>query len=194
MIEKQSLEQLYLKDKLSMIEIAAQLDCSVHKVVYWMDRHHMKRRTISDAIYLKNNPNGDPFCIKPIKSRADAKLLGLGLGLYWGEGTKANKYAVRLGNTDPALLNMFIRFLVELFGVDKKHLHFGLQIFTDIDTKVALEYWTDELGVNPSQFYKPTVTKSGSIGSYHQKSIYGVVTVYFHNKKLRDILVEMLPR
>lgn len=33
------------------------------------------------------------------------------------------------------------------------------------------------------------VTKSGSIGTYRSKNRYGVVTIYFGNTKLRDILV-----
>ncbi len=177
-----------------MQEIALELGCSVNKVVYWMDRYQIKRRTISDAIYNKHNPNGDPFDIKPIRNRSDAKLLGLGLGLYWGEGNKRNKYSVRLGNTDPALLNTFILFLTELCGVKRERLKFGLQIFSDTDPKVALDYWIQELNVRDSQFYKVTVTISGSVGTYRHKSSYGVVTVHFHNKKLRDIINAMLPR
>lgn len=159
-----------------------------------MDKHQIKRRTISEAIYQKANPNGDPFEIKPIKTIEDAKLFGLGVGLYWGEGTKANKYEVRLGNTDPDLLNNFIKFLVELFGIDKSRLKFGLQIFTDINQAEALNYWIEQLQVNQSQFYKVHVTISGSLGTYRKKSQYGVVTVHFHNKKLRDIMVGLLPR
>jgi len=152
-----------------------------------------ERRTISDAIYQKHNPNGDPFAIKPIKTKADAELFGMGLGLYWGEGTKASKYAVALGNTDPELLKTFIRYLVSLFAVEQDRLKFGLQIFTDINPNEALAYWCEKLDAKPSQFYKIHVTISGSLGTYRKKSRYGVVTVYFHNKKLRDILVSMLP-
>jgi len=177
-----------------MQEIAGELDCSLHKVTYYMDKYAIKRRSIGEAIYQKNHPDGDPFKIKSITSQADARLLGMGIGLYWGEGTKANEHSVRLGNTDPALLRMFMTFLIRLFGVDKEHLRFGLQIFTDIDPDEALVYWTQKLDVKPSQFYKVTVTISGSIGTYRKKSQYGVVTVHYHNKKLRDILVSMLPR
>jgi hypothetical protein len=164
---------------------------SVHKVTYWMDKHNIKRRSISDAIYLKNNPNGNPFTQKPIKTRADAELLGIGIGLYWAEGTRSNKHSVRLGNTDPVLLNTFMLFLTELFGVQKSDMRFGLQIFTDIDPQAALEYWTQELNVKASQFYKIIVTISGSLGTYRKKSAYGVVTVHYHNKKLRDVVVGM---
>lgn len=157
-----------------------------------MNKYRIKRRTISEAIYQKANPNGDPFTIKPIRTLSDAKLFGLGIGIYWGEGTKANKHSVRVGNTDPALLNVFIKFLVELFGIERSSLRYGLQVFTDIEPAVALEYWCNKLNAQPAQFHKVHVTPSGSLGTYIKKSKY--VVVYFHNKKLRDILVGLLPR
>ncbi|MFZ3009826.1 MAG: hypothetical protein WA030_02285 [Candidatus Microsaccharimonas sp.] len=159
-----------------------------------MHRYGINRHSISDAIYQQHNPDGDPFVIRDINTMELARLYGLGVGLYWGEGNKANKYAVRLGNTDPELLKVFMKFLVEVFGVKTDDMRFQLQTFTDIDTKLALQYWTKVLGVDKTQFYKVHVTISGSIGNYKKKSEYGVVTVYYHNKKLRDILVGMLPR
>lgn len=194
MITKEILNKLYCLDKLSMMEISKSLGCSHNQIVYWMKKHKIERRSISDAIYQQHNPNGDPFRIQPIDTIDKAKLFGLGIGLYWGEGNKANKYAVRLGNTDAELLNIFIKFLIELFGVERKDMRFQLQIFTDIDTDKALKYWTQVLSVDQSQFYKVHSTISGSIGTYKNKSKYGVVTVYYHNKKLRDILVGLLPR
>ncbi len=194
MIDSQLLERLYLQDGSSMMDISLKLGCSVHKVTYWMGRHGIKRRSISEAVYQKHNPDGDPFTIKPIKTRTDAKLLGLGLGLYWGEGTKANKHSVRLGNTDPELIKAFMKFLIELFGVKKEKLHFSLQIFSDTDPQEALNFWLRELEVEASQFGKIVVTISGSIGTYRHKNTRGVVTVHFHNKKLRDIIVGMLPK
>lgn len=125
---------------------------------------------------------------------ADAELMGMGLGLYWGEGDKANTYSLRLGNTDVNLIKTYIKFLTTLFGVRKNELKFGLQLFSDTKPEIALKYWTKELSVSVSQFYKITVTISGSLGTYRKKSKYGVITVYFHNKKLRDIIVNMLPR
>lgn len=188
------LENLYIQRHYSMQEIAMQHGCSLNKVVYWADKHGIKRRSISDAIYLRNNPNGDPFHIKKITTLEDAQLFGLGVGLYWGEGTKANNSSVRLGNTDPELLKAFMRFLTESCGVPKEKLKFGLQLFTDIDPEAALAYWMQQLEAKSSQFYKITVTISGSLGTYRKKSMYGVVTIYYHNKKLRDILVNFLPK
>lgn len=194
MIDRASLERLYLEDKLSMKSVAAALGCSQTKVQYWMNKYRIERRTISNAIYISHNPQGDPFVAAPIKTIEQAALHGLGIGLYWGEGNKANQYSVRLGNSDPELLKAFIRFLVELYGVDRGALRFGLQLFSDIDQETALAYWCQKLAMKPSQFYKITVTISGAIGTYRKKSQYGVVTVYYHNKKLRDVLVGLLPR
>lgn len=176
-----------------MNEIASRNGCSVNRVRYWMNKYGIERRGISDAIYLKNNPDGDPFTIKPISSIEDALLMGMGIGLFWGEGNKANKHSVRLGNSDPKLLMEFIRFLTDICGVKKDKLRFSLQIFSDMNPESALNYWAESLDVTQSQFYKITVTITGSIGTYRKKSPYGVLQVYFHNKKLRDTIVNMLP-
>lgn len=175
-----------------MKTVSAMLNCSVHKIEYWLKKYDLPRRSISEAIYLKHNPAGDPFSFQPPKTGEDHILFGIGIGLYWGEGTKANKHSVRLGNTDPELLKIFLKFLMRFFKVQRKDFHFGLQLFSDIDPKEALDFWLKELKIDSRQFYKITTTKSGSIGTYRTKSQYGVLTIYYHNRKLRDILVHLL--
>src|ERR1041385_8354584 len=118
-MEKSVLESKYLSGS-SMNEIAKELGCSVNRVKYWMDKHSIVRRNISDAIYAKHNPSGDPFDIKTVSSVEEALTMGVGIGLFWGEGNKADKYSVRLGNTNPALIKAFIKFLVEICGVKKE--------------------------------------------------------------------------
>ena len=193
-MEKRELVDLYVAKQLSSAQIAAELGCSVNKVNYWLAKHSIPKRSISDAIYAKYHPDGDPFRAAKIDTLEKAELYGMGLGLYWGEGTKANKHSIRLGNTDPHLLKMFIRFLVELYEINKHDLRFGLQVFSDISPNTSLEYWVSELGVSEKQFYKIHITPSSSIGTYRQKSQHGVITVYYHNKRLRDIIVNALPR
>jgi hypothetical protein len=192
-IDKKKLEILYFGKGKSMQDIAISLQCSLHKVKYWIDKHKIKTRSISDAIYLKQNPDGDPFTFRLPRNFEEAKLFGMGIGLYWGEGTKADKASVRLGNTDPELIKKFITFLVTFFGIEKQDLKFGLQIFTDIDVEEAMDFWRKKLIIQRSQFYKPIVTKSGSLGTYRKKSEYGVLTVMYHNTKLRNLLVSLVP-
>jgi hypothetical protein len=157
-----------------------------------MNKYDMKRRSWSEATYVKRNPHGDPFLFRRPRTVEEHKLLSLGLGLYWGEGTKASPSTIRLGNSDPRLVQVFMKFLIKIFGVKRGDLHFGLQIFTDIDPQEALDFWVKMLKVNKAQFQKPVVTISGSIGTYRKKSQYGVVTLHYNNKKARDLLMGML--
>jgi len=193
MISEKELILLYVTQKKSMAQISDILNCSVNKVSYWMKRYKIKRRSWSEATYLKRNPDGDPFKFRRPTTASENRLYGLGLGIYWGEGTKSNNHAIRLGNTDPQLLSKFISFLVTFFGIDKSDLRFGLQIFSDIQPRVALDFWSKILKVDKAQFQRPIITRSGSIGTYRKKSQYGVVTVHYNNKKARDILVGLLP-
>ncbi len=193
MIAKEKLETLYVKQGKSMKCIADILGCSLHRVNYWMQKYSIEIRSISDAIYLKNNPDGDPFIFHEPVTIKEWELYGFGLGLYWGEGTKADRGSVRLGNSDPGIIAKFMEFLIVIFKVKRKDFKFGLQLFTDVNKKEAMDFWTKCLRINERQFYKITVSPSVSQGTYRKKAKYGVLTVYYHNKKLRNLLVSLLP-
>ncbi|MBT9169132.1 MAG: hypothetical protein DDT19_02484 [Syntrophomonadaceae bacterium] len=188
-MNRKLLEQLYIRDKKSVHEIAKSFHCSDGKINYWLEKYLIPKRSISDAIYTKHNPNGDPFSSRNTQTNNDSFLFGLGLGLYWGEGTKKNLRTIRLGNTDPHLIRAFLIFLRKIYDIDDSKLRFALQIFTDMDQKKEEKFWRDFLNIDASQFYKTINTRSGSIGTYRAKSEHGVLTLYFGNKKLRDILI-----
>jgi len=176
-----------------MAEIAKRLGVGHSTVVYWMKKHHISRRSRSDAGYVKHNPNGDPFKIEEPKTLAGAELMGMGLGLYWGEGTKASKSQVRLGNTDPALIAKFIEFLEKTCGVKREKIRFWLQVFSDMHPEDTKRFWMARLNLRPEQFSKKIiVTPARSLGTYRKKSRYGVLTVYVSNVRLRNQLIELL--
>jgi len=193
MIERKFLEENYLEKNASMSEIANKLNCSVHKVEYWMKQYQIPRRNRSDANYVKYNPNGDPFTIKQDLSVDEVFLMGLALGIYWGEGNKRNVHSVRVGNTDPELIQTFTKFLRSICRVREDKIRFGLQLFSDIDENVAIQFWIDKLKIKRKQIL-PTVSRiqSGKIGTYKNKSNYGVMTVQVNNKKLRNWIIDQL--
>lgn len=192
MINKLILEELYFKKGMSMKDISEKLGCSVNKVSYWMKAHKLYRRSISESIYLLKNPNGDPFKFKEPKTKEENFLFGIGIGLYWGEGTKANKHSIRLGNTDPDLILTFIKFLEKFFSIKRNQLLFGLQIFNDIKSYQAKKFWLNYLSVSPNQFMKVTITKSVRKGTYKNKIKYGVLTLYFNNIKARNKMISLI--
>jgi hypothetical protein len=65
MISREFLLKMYSQGK-SMADIAKIKHVSIHKVNYWMDQFGIKRRSISEAIYKKRNPYGDPFEMKMV--------------------------------------------------------------------------------------------------------------------------------
>ena len=193
-LPKKELQYLYITKKYSTAHIAGLFRCSLRKVDYWLKRYFIPKRNISEAIYAKRNPKGDPFKIRLPDNMENAMLYGLGLGLYWGEGTKSNKNSIRLGNTDARLIKSFIQFLVKIYGIETKKLRFGLQIFNDVSARRALAYWRKELRATPRQFQKVVVSRVRGESSYKNKSKYGVLTIYFNNKRLRDILCTTIER
>src|ERR1700690_241208 len=98
-MDKDLLKKHYESGK-SMAEIATDLGFSVHKILYWMIKYEIPRRSRSEANYLKYNPGGDPFEIKNNLNSEELFLKGLGMGIYWGEGAKTSEHSLRVANTD----------------------------------------------------------------------------------------------
>lgn len=194
MIQAKDLKKYYLEKKLSSFEISKKFNCSVSGVNYWLEKYCIPKRNISDAIYHKRNPLGDPFSINVPKTNDDFFIYGLGLGLYWGEGNKRNTNSLRLANTDPKLVIKYIEFLKRVYKIEDKKLKFGLQVFGDVDDKWALDFWIKLLGVRREQFQKVVRTKKRGVGTYKHSAKYGVLIVYFNNKKLRDIICQAIEK
>lgn len=191
------LRDLYVNQGLSVAQAAKRLGCSQNRVNYWLRKYRIPKRTISDALYRRHNPDGNPFSISKIITVPQAILAGIGLGLYWGEGNKKNRNSIRLGNTDPLLIRKFVRFLRSSLGVPASKLRFGLQIFSDMKPATAVSFWVDILrgeGITKRQFQKPVVTPARSLGTYREKTKHGVLTVYCSNVKLKRILDDLLAK
>lgn len=188
MLDKKSLEVLYLKDKLSANKISKNLKCSASQVNYWLVKYNIPKRNISEAIYQLNNPKGDPFLFKNPKSLKKMFLFGLGLGLFWGEGSKRNLHAVRLSNSDPALVKHFIDFLTDIYNIDRKKLKFQLQTYDDLNHEELMCFWTKYLSIEKNQFYKTTILKRRGKGTYIKKMEYGVLILNFGNVRLRNLI------
>lgn len=193
-ITKEKLEKLYCREKRSSAEIARIFKCSENKINYWLKKYSIQKRSLSDAMYVKRNPKGDPFSVRYPKDKKESMLYGLGLGLYWGEGNKKDKHSIRLGNTDSKLIKKFIKFLKYFYKIPDKKFKFGLQVFSDMPPHKVLQFWVKELGFPKEQFGRVVVTPTRGIGTYREKSKYGVLTVYISNIKLRSILMKEIEK
>lgn len=192
-ISKDILIQLY-QNKLSMMEISKKLNCSLNKISYWMHKYKIPRRKISNALYIKNNPLGNPYKIKKIKLDNYSFLLGLGLGIYWGEGNKADKYSIRVGTSDPNMILTFRHFLITICSVKNEKFHYSLMCFKDTNPNTAAEFWAKKLKIKKIQLGKITQIASMGKGTYKKISKNGVCTIYVYNIKLKKWLMAELEK
>ena len=172
-ITKDLLASLYLSG-LSMMDIAQKYNVSHHIIAYHMEKFGIKRRSINDALYKKHNPKGDPFKIKLPASASEAKLFGLGLGIYWGEGNKADKYSVRIGTTDPEMILIFRQFMKTFCGIAPEKFKYSLMCFKDTKPVDAKNYWIKILHLQNHQIGKVTNLKPLGKGRYKKVSQYQV--------------------
>lgn len=191
-MNKKVLKNLYLTKKFSSAEIARKYGCSETKINYWLSIYKIQKRTISEAIYQKNNPNGNPFLFNNPKTPEKIFLFGLGLGLFWGEGSKKSLNSVRISNSDPKLIKKFIDFLVDIYHINKNKLKFQLQTYDDLNSKELLTFWAKYLEVKNTQFFKTTILKRRGTGTYLRKMEHGVIIVNFGNTKLRNLICSQI--
>jgi len=99
---------------------------------------------------------------------------------YWGEGDKATSSIVRLANTDPKMIKLFLDFLVLFCSVPKDKIRGALYIYEDLDDVICRQYWTKMTGIE--HFHKTMV-----LPSRHKtkKLPYGTCTVLVSNTYLK---------
>ena len=184
-LTKGKLKSLY-NSGLSIKDISDRENLSYSFVRYWIGKYKIPRRSWSDATYAKRNPDGDPFKVKARLNKKETELKNLGIGIYWGEGDKSpNNTSVRLGNTDPFLIKKFREFLRKVYQVKETKFSYGLILFNDVKEAKATNFWKEYLGIKRKQLGKITIIPPQGKGTYKNKNLNGVLTVYYCNSKLR---------
>ncbi len=90
---------------------------------------------------------------------SDREFFIAGLFLYWAEGSKTKTFSIALTNTNPAMLVLFIRWL-KFFNVPKSRLKVHLHLYSDMNIKKQMNFWSKTLDIPISQFRKPYIKKT----------------------------------
>jgi transcriptional regulator with XRE-family HTH domain len=128
--------------------------------------------------------------IFPLKKR---EFFMLGLGLYWGEGTKSRMENLTISNTDPSIINFYIYWLNKNLNIPQEKMKVQLHLYNDMNINKEIKFWSETLKVPLSQFIRPYIKKT-SIKRINHKGSFGhgtcnlrINSVYHAEKILMSI-------
>ena len=116
-------------------------------------------------------------------ARRPTRLHLAGCMLYWAEGSK-DRNTVKLTNSDPDLVAMFVRFLCSCYAVSPErialsvncHLNNGLEL-AEIEA-----WWLERLGLPMTSLRKSSVNRASSESRWRRNVlVYGTVSVSVHS-------------
>jgi hypothetical protein len=180
---------LYLKDKLSVKQIADLLSITSSKVRYHLDNKQVKRRNRSEAIKYLNLTKfkKEQFVLKNKLNVKDEKLKIAGVMIYWGEGTKKGN-TVTLSNSNPKIILLFLKFLRNICGVSDKRLRALIHRYPDQNENNLLNYWSSITGIPKFQFCKSFLHNKASRGTYKNLVEYGTLSLRYSDKFLLEVI------
>lgn len=113
-----------------------------------------------------------------------------GLMLYLGEGEKSLKNGrIKICNTDPAVLKIFMRFLSAFCGVNTEEIRFWLLCYPDHNIKKCLNWWSGSIGLSKNRFYKTQVIQ----GRHKEKKLlHGVGNIIITNVFLKTKVLKWI--
>ena len=107
-------------------------------------------------------------------------LFMLGIGLYWGEGTKSERSALAIVNSDPEIILVMYKWFNKIFSV--KNEDFMPRIFINEihrpRIKKVVEYWSSLLQLPTEQFGNQVFLKMKQKKVYeNHDSYYGILSL-----------------
>jgi len=110
-----------------------------------------------------------------------------GLFLYWGEGSKSHPAELSISNNDPSIAKFFINWLTRSLSIPREKIKIQLHLYTDMDIKKKVNFWSKTLNIPLVQFTKPYIKKTSSIRMSHKGGFgHGTCNVRVGNARLSE--------
>lgn len=137
--------------------------------------------------YLESVKNRVQHLEKTIKDKNVAKI-ALAM-LYLGEGKKSPKGSLMFGNSNPKIIDLFLRLLRYCHNVDESKFRCTVQCRADQNTKELEKFWQKITDISRGQFYKTRIDPR-TIGRPSKKPDYkGVCRIdYFSADIFHEIM------
>lgn len=112
-----------------------------------------------------------------------------GMMLYWGEGDKLTRQHVKLTNTDPEMVKLYVLFLTSVLRIPKTRIRLHLLLYPDLDDWLCQVYWSNASGLSRGHFTKSTVIQ----GKHKTRRLsFGVCIVNISSTYLKVKILEWL--
>jgi hypothetical protein len=167
-----------------MKEVAKELSVSLDAVVYFMRKHNLVRRTLSEDSIIRFANKLPSFVLTKKLTKRQEVLKVIGVTLYWGEGYKTEKSnGIDLANSDVFIVTKFLSFLREVCGIHESRLRVLLYCHENQNQETLIDFWSKKTKIPKSQFTKPYVRKIKEYGTIRTMP-YGLVHIRYADKKL----------
>lgn len=117
-----------------------------------------------------------------------------GMAVYWGEGDKLTKHIIRIANTDPGMIRVFLKFLVDVCGIARDRIRASLLLYPDLDDLECKKFWIKATNLHEGNFNKSVVIR----GRHKTRRLqYGVCNITISSAYLKEkmmIWLSLLPR
>ncbi len=127
-------------------------DCNEKRIERFRSTMRQKREEREKITYIQQS--------KRLSSFSTKELFLAGLMLYWGEGTKTQKDALIMTNSNPSIINFFILWTTKILHVPSKKIRVCLHLYSDMDPKKEIDWWSHTISIPISQFNQPYIKKS----------------------------------
>ncbi len=181
------IKDFYYNKQLSVPEISKRIGVDEKTIYRFMERMSLARRKPEESNRIIFYKKVKSFFLKQKLSEEEEKLKLSGIMLYWTEGAKMNSekraVIVDFANSNPQMIQLFLKFLRYICGVDEKRLRVLLYCYTNQNIKKLKIFWQNITKIPLTQFTKPYVRKD-FLPEKKDKMKYGLVHIRYCDKKL----------
>jgi len=165
------------KQEMSYSQIKRVLNVSKGTLSIWLKDYPLSEKRVRDL--RDHNEQRIERCRETKRKKKEKRLRGYyikqkklifpltkrefflaGLFLYWGEGSKTAEANISVSNTDPAIIKLFIKWLIICLDVPREKIRIQLHLYSDMDIDKEVAYWQKTLNLAKNQFRKSYIKKS----------------------------------
>lgn len=188
----------------SYSEIKMALAVSKSSLSYWLKDYPLDKRGLVNLTLRYKSKQIENFR-NTMRNKRDARLLSVykeqeknllpltekelliaGLFLYLGEGAKQTPSHIIVSNTDPNIVKFVLLWYTNVLKIPVDKVRVSLQLYSDMNVKKEMEYWSQLLNIPLKNFWKPYIKKSVTKDIDHSGYKHGTCGLYYGSVQIHE--------